>query len=754
MRQIGVLIVIALFAPELWGMVPPAGASLGDLLRERYPTIGGALEGVLLVPLLAEILFVVPLLVLGWVSNPPPEHGLRAMVRWLRFRDLIARDRVENLIGGPQVAGDLVQSDFGSHAVWEVPSQNLRLVDAAGVEMAEDLWGQFLSGLTRPVAIMTHATPVDLGPLIQRLDGGRGQARSLAQWMRANFAARSLVERHHYVCISDTDEQAFADSVGEITEGIAGLGLRKELVRRLDGDELAAILASVGVYPRGPWVAHRKQLQDDRRTWHEVVALGRWPRLIRDNWLAPFVDGQYAIDVVTHIVPIDPDDIEDGLERRMGAMASTNPNVKRKTALKDLETFVEALEDASELPFDVTMLMHVHGSNRKEVATQAKRLQSRMRRSGGRAKRLPWEQAEALLAASPLAVQPLRHRTKRVDTSTIKNAYHFTASACWPEGSIPWGEALDSKRVVGWTPWAQPSISTPHLFVAAGSGGGKGFAVKIIEARLLMFGLTDECYAIDQAEEDDYLGEYGRWAAHCGVEYVRVESLAELEAAMALPEHDSGWHGRAWNIARLPMQDRPKALLMILRVLWQRAVRNPGRYRLIVDELWSFFSQNIDEDVARELHAEVENVARRGRHAHFGVDWITQRVRDALRSEIVQVIQSQAATHLYGMQRPLEITAVKRDLEWTDAEAKAIRHFVAGHFLLIAGPWSVTMRITSSDDEYAMANTDGKVSYATVQPVSLEPDPSSLDTDAAAGVADDDPDDRGPETAVHPLEPR
>ncbi len=108
-------------------------------------------------------------------------------------------------------------------------------------------------------------------------------------------------------------------------------------------------------------------------------------------------------------------------------------------------------------------------------------------------------------------------------------------------------------------------------------------------------------------------------------------------------------------------------------------------------------------------HAAIEDLARRGRHVRLGVAWMTQRVRDSITEPIVEVIHSQSASHLYGMQNPAEITRITPLLQWTPAEAKSVRHFIPGQFLLVAGPWRVTLRVTASDAEFEMANTDGKV---------------------------------------------
>ncbi len=358
----------------------------------------------------------------------------------------------------------------------------------------------------------------------------------------------------------------------------------------------------------------------------------------------------------------------------------------------------------------MAIYFHFHHPDRQWVSREAEHVIQRLKRVGARGANLRWEQADALRNVAPLGVHDLDARQHLVDTSTVKRVYPFTASAMWPEGSVPWGETLESKRPVGFTAWRRPMISNPQLFIGALAGGGKGFSIKVHESRSLFAGITQQIFGFDQAEEDDDLGEYGQFAAYCGLEYRHIRSLADI--GPALKDMASG-PGCIWNIAHLSLADRPEVMVRVKAALFALAAARPARRKLIVDELWSWArgaeQVNADPKIVAQSWTAIEEIIRLGRHVQFGGDWMTQRLKDCFVSPLLDVVQSQCASQMYGLMKPAEISDVADRLSWTKAEQTAIKKFTPGQFLLTAGPWRVAMRVTASPAETIMASTDGKV---------------------------------------------
>ena len=748
-------------APIAWSLAPANGPSLGDTLHEIYPGLGWIFQpgSIPLFPLLYAVVACAPFFIMALPLDPPVEHGLLASIAWVFRHGYVNAEQMREYLGRVTVSGERVNSDFGIGAMWELPGRNLRLDDVASVEVAEDLWGEFLNGLTAPAQTLTVANRIDPEIVVGRIEtyapgkqalryarNGRAasykesaqstperNSRAIAKWLRDDVKNRHLIERRHFLAVFAEDDQAYTDSEIEIADGLSGIGFRVDLIRRLEGQELREVIDrtwTLGVVPDkgqlGP--LDRAFIASDciyiDGLWHSVIAIGKWMRLVRDNALAPLIDGPYEVDVIQHIRPIEADEIVDDLERKADAMTVTAGR-RRKRAVIDLEEFLAALHDGVESPFDVSILLHIKAPEKKAVQTEAKRITKRIRRSGARAKSLRWEQRGAIQAVAPLGISQLQRRTKRVDTSSVKRLYPWTASSMWMEDAIPWGETIDSRRPVGLNVWRRPLIPNPHIVCYMLSGGGKGFGWKVWSSRALFGRLTQEFFGFDQAIEDLQLGEYGRWAEYCGIEYRHVKSPDDFKAALAdLDNYKWLGPGIEWNIAQLPVTDRPQFLALVKQALWQRASMHPARRQWAIDELWSFVKLEerlgIDPYWLAQCQSAIEDLIRTGRHVKVGGAFFTQRAKDSLNVPLMEIIQSQASIQIYGMQNPSEITDIAGRLHWTDADIATIKRFSPGQQIVSAGPWRVAMRVTASDDEFEMANTDGGPRREDTLPSSAE----------------------------------
>jgi len=767
MRQIVMVGAPLLYVlPRVWTVLPTDGPALGDLVRTLNPQLAflfGA-GSVPVVPLLGTAIVWTPFLLAALPLDPPFEHGVSAAARWaFRERGDRSPERVAKDLGELVVVNDRVESNYGFHAVWKMPTENLRLADPSEVERIEDQWGEFATGLTTTVQTIVRAARVDPEPMVSRIEqytppkrsfaatGKRGQqfphatpqsnAQTLGAALRTWIEGRELIERRHELAVFAADEQALADSVDEITDAIGSLGFKlaragvetnePNVVRRLAGDELrASVQSTFSTQPPnkrlGPvgrtFNAMDAWFADNQ--WHLVLALGNWPRIMPDNAFAPLVDGRYEVDVIQFITPLEAADIQAPLERKLESHRVTNllgqSFVKRSLAITDIEDFLPKLTGGEESAFDVAVYLHVHGATKRGVERDAKRIAKRIKRAGASTKSLVWEQAAAMRAIAPLGVDHLERRTKRVDTSSLTNTFPYVASSMWMDGAVPLGETPDSLRAVGLNYWLQPLISNPHLIVYAFSGGGKGFFLKVLESRSLFARLTQEIFAFDQATEDPEFGEYGRWADYCGMEYRHVRARDDFKAALAdMDNYRWLGPGICWNIAQLPFQYRPEFVAEVKRLVWDRARKVRANRRLLVDELWNIVK--LSSDMECDPHwlamcfAALDDLVRTGRHMHVGFSGATQAVKDSLEVPVMQVIQQQCAIQAFGKQQQGDISDIAPRLHWTPAEVRAIKKFNAGDMLLAAGPWRVAFHVAHvSDEEYAMANTDNIVQLEAV----------------------------------------
>jgi hypothetical protein len=154
-----------------------------------------------------------------------------------------------------------------------------------------------------------------------------------------------------------------------------------------------------------------------------------------------------------------------------------------------------------------------------------------------------------------------------------------------------------------------------------------------------------------------------------------------------------------WNLAGVPLGDRPETFVRIKERRWREAQGGRIRSAIVLDELWTFLREQTSA-------LAVEEVVRLGRHVKVSGVFITQRGSDCVQSIQGQVVLSSAASQWFGMLGPSELVALVQPLELSGAVQAAIRRFRLGDGLLIAGPYQVAMRVIPTPEELAMAETD------------------------------------------------
>jgi hypothetical protein len=640
-------------------------------------------------------------------GQPPLEHGI---LSWARFqsnpRTLGAEDAA-TVVGVKSVNGPLVRATSGPElrAVWELPAVNTRLAGVDVLEVLRERYAECLNAIGFPFQLLVRSTPVDTEQLLATLTESREpKTRRLADWLRPLLSERGLVERRRFLAVAAEDHSQLEDRIEAIEQGLSGL----ELVGRRLGidengqptDELAQLVHSgwTNTPYRGDVGAHGMHIEahalrsDD--VWQSVVAVSNWPHAIDDDWLRRLVAGPLPLDVVWHVQPVDTVDAQKTLNSRLNKWHSTDKNVARSVAIEDAERLREALERGTERAWDVDLLVLGRGSSQAEARGLIRKATRLLAEHSAKAQELRWEQAAAVASAQPLADNRLLNRSRRIDTSSLARTYPFGGAELVLEGGIPIGETKEGARPVVWTPYRRPLLPNAHLLVIAPTGGGKGVLTKCVYARLYFAGVIQQIDVIDQDSEHEG-GEYGRFAEFCDGQVNYLETPDDVDRFAGRPRRDVV----VWNLANVPMAQRPEAFVRIKRYRWQASAGGRIRAALIVDEVWWLLRDPVSG-------IEVEDVIRKGRHIKLSGVFMTQRVTDCLRSDNGSVLLSQASSQWLGMMATAELTAVSGPLELSVAAQATIRRFRQGDGLMIAGPYQVAMRLIPTPDELAMAQTD------------------------------------------------
>jgi hypothetical protein len=543
--------------------------------------------------------------------------------------------------------------------------------------------------------------PVDLAALVDRMARRGVQAQSLAAFLRAHAIGAGLVQRERYLVIGADDEEQLADRVRCIEESLGRAGLPSQRVQHEPRREhVVRDLLQAAWSPRsfsnktvGPSVLRiEPQLVNVDGQSCRTIVLSAWPRALHTDWLAPLLDGPLPIDVAVHIEPQDTERICARLDTKLRQYHSSPPSAARDTAIEDAERLRRALERRREHAFSVGVYLLVRAASTKELDERTKRVRQIVRELGGKTQVPRWEHAAGLASCVPAGGDRLGRRTV-LDTSTLARTYPASSSMLVLEGGVPWGVTANTQIV--FTPFHH-SLKNPHMAFYATSGAGKGYAAKVLQARLAE-GQNVRVFGVDQDEDE----EYTRLAEYLDGQVLRLGPPDRTDGWPELAAVDLGKTCTIFNLAQVPEQHRAEVFSQIKHLVWSWVQEHGGPASFIVDEAVTLLRH---EQAANQL----EDLVRRGRHIQLGGVFITQRVADFFNTTCGQVIQAIASSQWYGQQLPTELARVADILRLSPAEREFLQQAGIGEGLLVAMGQRVAMSLWghTSPEEYAMANTD------------------------------------------------
>jgi hypothetical protein len=686
----------ALLGPTL--LASPAGWLLGD--QFGLPTaVAGAL-----VPMLVGGALALPV-------QPPVEHGLRKLVDYRLSAKTIGPARMPAYTRMKEAGSDgVVRHTWKQEcsAVWRLPTTNLRLAHTLQKQAAVTRWARFLDGLACPVQIVVRATPVHLAVLVDRIATRAVPTQSLAGFLRAHAIGSGLVQRERYLVVGAGDPDQLADRVRSIEESLSRAGLPPHRVQdeprhgRILHDLLQACWSPrAGSHKTlGPSVLRiEPQLVNTDGQSCRTMVLSAWPRAVHTDWLAPLLDGGVPIDVAMHIEPQDSERMCARLDTRLRQYHSSPPSAARDTAIEDAERLRRALERRREHAFSVGVYFLVRASTTNELDERTKRVRQIVRELGGNTQVPRCEHAAGLASCVPAGGDRLRRRIV-LDTSTLARTYPASSSMLVLEGGVPWG--VTAQTPVVFTPFHR-SLKNPHMAFYATSGAGKGYAAKVLQARLAQ-GKSVRVFGIDQDEDE----EYTRLAEYLEGQVIRFGLPDGTGSWPELAAVDLGGTCTIFNLAQVPEQHRAELFRQIKHMVWSWVQEHGGPASFIVDEAITLLRY---EQAANEL----EDLVRRGRHIQLGGVFITQRVADFFNTTCGQVIQAIASSQWYGQQLPTELARVADVLRLSPAEREFLQQAGIGEGLLVAMGQRVAMSLWghTSPEEYAMGNTDPQARSAS-----------------------------------------
>jgi hypothetical protein len=587
---------------------------------------------------------------------------------------------------------------------------NLRLMADEDIGSYIRRFATFLNGLRAPVHLVIRTTPVELS----HFDNPDPRAQALWKFLHTQSADLNLLERRWYIAFSAPSATVLHERTRAILDGIRRAGLQGHQVDGKLRDTLNACWGTVRTDGLGPRVIKRTaEYASVDGMLVRGLLVQRLPRSVDPNWLAPLLDGEVACDVSLWVEPLDNGEqiheldlrLSDWLSAQELTIARSNRrNTDLDVQIADAQRMRVALTRHQLRLFNLTLLLVVRSTTRAGLDLAEQRVVDLLREQVGTNPVLPTDLEHDLAARQvvPLGVADLR-QPLTVETPALARTYLWSSSSLAMPGGVPWGIGTDSKRPVLIDPFQFPN---PHMFVAATSGAGKGYSIKVFLYRWFWLDPDVSFLVIDQDERE----EYTRLAESVGGEVYRVRDADEPAGAYHGWLRDGTWHVpsvrrmRVYNLSALEPSDRPLAIRRLVERVEHESLENcrPGRkWVIVIDELWTL----LDPSAPSHAGETIERLWRTGRHGRVMGIGVSQRPSDALNTERGQVLLDISSINWFLWCRPTEMARTVSKLGLTPGERAFLEDADQGAGILTVPGRRLSMRVVASEVEHRMAST-------------------------------------------------
>jgi len=235
-----------------------------------------------------------------------------------------------------------------------------------------------------------------------------------------------------------------------------------------------------------------------------------YPRYISVNWLAPLISLDSPMDMSMFIYPMDTEDIMKKLRNKVGrveadiAMNMDKGNVRdpmMETALGDIETLRDKLQQGTERYFRFSLYFTVYADNEKDLEKISDTLESLLGAKLIIAKQAILQMEQGFNSTLPLGNDELAIATN-MNTEPLSTTFPFVSSELTSNDGILYGINRHNNSLILFDRF---QMENANSVVFAKSGAGKSYAVKLEILRSLMLG-TD-VIVVDPENEYKHLSE-------------------------------------------------------------------------------------------------------------------------------------------------------------------------------------------------------------------------------------------------------
>jgi type IV secretory pathway VirB4 component len=236
-----------------------------------------------------------------------------------------------------------------------------------------------------------------------------------------------------------------------------------------------------------------------------------YPRYLTTGWFEPLINLPNLFDVSIFINPIDTGTALKNLRKKAGQLESQRNdeaakglvrNPELETAIQDIETLRDSLQQSEEKLFSTGVYITIYADTEDDLARLESKITSMLEAKIVYIKPALFEQLEGLSSILPLDEDKVGVTTP-MDTSPISSFFPFVSEDLTSNQGIMYGINLHNNNLVIFDRF---SLENANQVVFAKSGSGKSYSTKLEIIRSLMAGI-EMVIVIDPENEYSRLTE-------------------------------------------------------------------------------------------------------------------------------------------------------------------------------------------------------------------------------------------------------
>lgn len=238
--------------------------------------------------------------------------------------------------------------------------------------------------------------------------------------------------------------------------------------------------------------------------------IATYPRYLNTNWFSPIVNLEKAFDVAMFVEPQDTAKILKDLRDKLGRLQAEaieeqasgkvrNPILE--TAIGDIESLRDSLQQGTERFFELGIYISVYGSSIQELDETENKIKNIFESQLIYIKPATFRMKEAFLSTLPLENDYLNIHTP-LNSQPLSSTFPFVSYNLTSDNGILYGINTHNNSLILFDRFSLPNYNS---VVFGRSGGGKSYTIKLEVLRNLMFGT--QVFIIDPEYEYKHLAE-------------------------------------------------------------------------------------------------------------------------------------------------------------------------------------------------------------------------------------------------------